>query len=330
MNRPVEFGLGVVIGKFLPPHGGHRLLIETALSRCGRVVVIVCGKPGDPIPPELRADWLREIVPSAEIMLIDDRYDENDSRVWAENTIGWLGRPPDVVFTSEHYGDAYAGHLGCFHVSVDPGRVAVPCSGTAVRSDPYAMWEFIDPPVRAWFAKRVVVVGAESTGTTTLARDLARAWGTEWVPEYGREYSGKKQAAGDDAWRSEEFLEIAREQTRMEELAARQANRILIYDTNAFATCLWHRRYMGFDHEPLEEFAKRCRADLYLLTGDEIPFVQDGLRDGEHIRHEMHQWFETALEQQPVPWICIRGSETERLNAAMDTIHKQFKLPDNF
>lgn len=322
MIRSVDFGLGVVIGKFLPPHRGHRFLIETALARCERVVVIVCGKPVDPIPPKLRTEWLRELLPSAEVMLIDDRYDENDSRIWADHTIGWLGGPPDAVFTSESYGDAYAGHMGCVHVSVDPTRVVVPCSGTAVRSNPLSMWEYIDPPVRSWFAKRVVVVGAESTGTTTLASGLARALGTEWVPEYGREYSERKQEAGDDIWRSGEFLEIARMQTRMEDQAARQANRILICDTNAFATCLWHRRYMGFDHAPLEEFAKGCRTDFYLLTGDEIPFVQDGLRDGEHVRHEMHQWFETALARQHVPWVCIRGPAEERLNSSMKAIQE--------
>ena len=70
-----RFGHGVVIGKFLPPHRGHRFLIETALSRCDRVTVIVCGKPVDPIPPDLRAAWLRELLPAAEVMLIDDRYD---------------------------------------------------------------------------------------------------------------------------------------------------------------------------------------------------------------------------------------------------------------
>ena len=82
---------------------------------------------------------------------------------------------------------------------------------------------------------------------------------------------------------------------------------------------------MGFDHEPLEEFAKECRADLYLLTGNEIPFVQDGLRDGEHIRHEMHQWFKTALAQQYVPWMHIIGSATERLNFAMKAIEEQVR-----
>jgi NadR type nicotinamide-nucleotide adenylyltransferase len=312
-----RIGHGVVIGKFLPPHRGHRFLIETALSRCDRVTVIVCGKPVDPIPPELRAAWLRELLPAAEVMLIDDRYDESDSRIWAENTIRWLGRAPDAVFTSEDYGDRYATHLGCVHVMVDQARLAIPCSGTAVRADPFAMWDFIDPPVRGWFAKRVVIVGAESTGTTTLAADLAAALRTNWVAEYGREYSARKKAAGDAVWHSDEFLEIAREQTRREDRAAREANRVLVCDTNAFATMLWHRRYMGTEDERLINFAKTCRADLYLLTGDEIPFVQDRLRDGEHLRHDMHRWFEEALEKQDVPWRLVRGPRDERVAQAL-------------
>jgi HTH-type transcriptional repressor of NAD biosynthesis genes len=309
-----RFGLGVVVGKFLPPHRGHRYLIETALSRCDKVVVIVCGKPVDSIPPELRAGWLRELVPAAEVMLIDDRYDENDSRVWAENTIGWLGRAPDAVFTSEDYGERYAGYMGSRHVMVDRARLAVPCSGTAVRADPFAMWDFIDPPLREWFAKRVVIVGAESTGTTTLAMDLARELDSVWVPEFGREYSALKRSG---IWVSDEFLDIAQEQTRRENLAAREANRIPICDTNSFATVQWHRRYVGTAFPELEDHAARCRADLYFLTGDEIPFEQDGLRDGEHIRHEMHCWFEEALAAQAQPWFLLRGSRESRVEQAI-------------
>lgn len=313
-----EFGLGVVIGKFLPPHRGHHFLIDTALSRCGTVVVIICEKPSDPIPGHHRRAWLQEMHPAADVRLIDDRYDENDSRIWAENTIRWLGRAPDAVFTSEHYGDAYAAHMGCRHVMVDQPRQAVPCSGTAVRNDPFAQWDHLSPPVRDWYVKRIVVLGAESTGTTTLAQALAEHFKTAWVPEFGREYSVEKQAQGETEWRTEEFLEIAVEQTRRENLAAREANRLLICDTNAFATTLWHRRYMGRISTPLDEFAKSCRADLYLLTGDEIPFVQDGLRDGEAIRHEMHRWFEDALGLQTVPWISVRGNLAERLSQAVD------------
>jgi NadR type nicotinamide-nucleotide adenylyltransferase len=284
------------------------------------VVVIICEKPDDPILGRHRQAWLQEMHPDAEVRIIDDRYDENDSRVWAENTIRWLGRAPDAVFTSEHYGDAYAEHMGSCHVMVDHARKAIPCSGTAVRHDPFAQWEYLSPPVRGWYAKRIVVLGAESTGTTTLAHALAEHFKTSWVPEYGREYSFEKQARGESEWRTEEFLEIAKEQTRREDLAAREANRFLICDTNAFATTLWHRRYMGFDSQELADFAKSCRADFYILTGDEIPFVQDGLRDGEFIRHEMHRWFETALGRKNLPWQLVRGTLEERLKQAADLI----------
>jgi len=319
-----RFGLGVVVGKFLPPHRGHRFVIERALSQCDRVVVIVCGKPDDPIPPELRVAWLREMLPEAEIMLIDDRYDEHDTAVWAANTVGWLGRAPDVVFTSEDYGERYAAMMGAHHVMVDRARARVPCSGTAVRSDPFVMWDFLDPPLREWFAKRIVIVGAESTGTTTLATDLAGALRTNWVSEYGREYSSIKQGQGEAAWNSAEFMDIAREQTRREDAAAREANRFLICDTNAFATVQWHRRYMGSPMPHLEKFAAACRADLYVLTGDEIPFVQDGLRDGEHLRHVMHCWFEKALAAQGVPWFLVRGGREFRVLQVLAQIRERW------
>jgi HTH-type transcriptional repressor of NAD biosynthesis genes len=321
----MKSGLGVVIGKFCPPHRGHKLLIDTALAESDRVTVIVCAKPSDTVPGELRGRWLQETHPAAQILVIDDRYDENDSRVWAENTVRWLGGAPDLVFTSEDYGDRYAALMGARHILVDRARTRVPISATAVRSDPYANWDFLESPARGWFAKRVCVLGAESTGTTTLAQALAGQLATEWVQEYGREHSAKKLAANDSVWRTEEFTHIAEEQTRREDAAARTANRVLVCDTNAFATALWHRRYLGGQSAEVEAIARRGRCDLYLLTGDEIPFVQDGLRNGEHIRHEMHGWFETALASQPVPWKILRGPPEMRLREAMVLTEALFK-----
>jgi len=179
------------------------------------------------------------------------------------------------------------------------------------------MWDYIDPPVRGWYAKRIVIVGAESTGTTTLAQDLAHALDTPWVPEYGRAYSLIKQAKGESLWNSNEFIDIAHEHTRQENEAARMANRFLVCDTNAFATMLWHRRYLGHRHALLDKYGLHSKADLYLLTGCEIPFVQDGLRDGEHIRHEMHEWFAQALSEQTTPWFLVQGSRSERLAQAL-------------
>lgn len=215
--------------------------------------------------------------------------------------------------------------MGSEHISVDKPRGRVPISGTAVRKDPYANWDFMEPCVRAWFAKRVCILGAESTGTTTLASALAEHFETVWVSEYGREYSAAKMARREDEWRSEEFTTIAEEQSRREDAAARNANRLVLCDTNAFATTLWHRRYMQFNSPAVEAFAQCARCDLYLLTGDEIPFVQDGLRDGEHIRHEMHRWFEEALARQPTPWFLLRGRHPDRMQQAIRLIRDLFK-----
>jgi NadR type nicotinamide-nucleotide adenylyltransferase len=288
------------------------------------VVVIVCERPTDTIPGAQRAAWLRGLTPGAEVLLIDDRYDEQDSRIWAENTVRWLGRAPDAVFTSEDYGDRYASLMGSVHVSVDRGRQSVPISGSAIRADPFAHWDFLGPPLRGYFARRVCVLGAESTGTTTLASALAAELATTWVPEYGREYSARKLERSESTWHTDEFTHIAAEQTRREDQAARASNRVVIGDTNAFATRLWHRRYLGEESAAVRAIAEKGTCDLYLLTGDEVPFVQDGLRDGEHVRHEMHSWFVDALEAQAVRWELLRGSHEARLERALDAIVSLF------
>ena len=312
---------GVVIGKFYPPHGGHTYLIDTAKAQVGRLTVIVCARADQTIPGELRAAWLREIHPDVRVLLIDDIYPEDDSRLWAENTIRWLGSAPDLVFTSEDYGDAYARHMGSRHVLVDKARRIVPCSGTAIRRDPLVYWDFLEPPVRAYFAKRVCVVGAESSGTTTMAQALAERYRTVWVPEYGRAYWLAKQGRPDkDTWRTEEFVHIATEQCRREDTAARSANRLLVCDTDAFATGIWHRRYLGRRSPEVEAIAAGRHYDLYLLTDVDIPFVQDGTRDGEHIRRWMHELFVSELRATGRPYILLSGTHEERLTTAVMAI----------
>lgn len=205
-------------------------------------------------------------------------------------------------------------------MEVDRARLQVPCSARFIREDPYTNWEFIAPPARAWYAKRACLLGAESTGTTTLAIALAEHYRTVWVPEYGREYSETKSGE----WTTPEFIHVGAVQKEREDRAARDLNRVLICDTNAFATTLWHRRYVGFVDDAVRTAGDASRCDLYLLTGDEIPFVQDGWRDGEHLRHDMHRWFEEALRDQPVPWLLLRGSHEERMQIATRAIGRIF------
>ena len=96
-----RFKTGVVIGKFYPPHRGHKHLIETALSQAEHVTVIVCDEPDQTIPGELRAAWLAEIHPAATVRVERSPLAHDDSAGWASSTIEWLGHAPDAVFTSE-------------------------------------------------------------------------------------------------------------------------------------------------------------------------------------------------------------------------------------
>lgn len=312
--------LGLIVGKFYPPHRGHKYLIDAARQQVDRLVVILAHQPSQTIPGELRRSWLEEIHPDCEIHLVPDVLDD-DSGQWAQFTLHHLGRAPDVVFSSEDYGSEYARLMGAAHVMVDRQRIAVPISGSKVRSDPLAHLHYLEPCVRAYYVRRVVLVGAESTGKTTLAQLLAERFETDWVPEYGREHweekvRGLTMADPLPNWSHEEFVHIATEQQARENRLARTANRVLICDTNAFATGTWHERYYGCRDERVDAIGKSDRVDLYLLTAPDVAFVQDGFRDGESIRHWMHSRFLVQLESGATPWRRINGDYDDRLRAA--------------
>lgn len=317
--------LGFVVGKFYPPHRGHTRLIRTARAQVDRLVVLLPHHPSQTISGELRKAWLEEIHPDCAIHLVPDEH-EDDTAAWARFTIEHLGRAPDIVFSSEDYGPRFAALMGSRHVMVDRHRSTVPIGGTAIRRAPLDHLDFLEPCVRAHYVGRVVLIGAESTGKTTLARILAEHYRTNWVPEYGREHWERKVTGLDvtngplPGWTVEEFIHIAAEQQRRENLAARTANRVLICDTNAFATGTWHERYRG-THEPrVDAIGAADRVHLYLLTSPDIPFVQDGVRDGEHVREWMHGRFVEQLQKLKVPTVTLSGSYDARLATAIGAI----------
>ena len=135
---------------------------------------------------------------------------------------------------------------------------------------------------------------------------------------------------GDDAaWRSEEFIKIAKAQCALEDALAEASNGLVICDTDAFATGIWHERYVGTRSSEVEAIAARREYALYILTGDEIPFVQDGLRDGEHVRHDMHKRFIARLDEKGKKYIIVTGSREERLLQAVSAIDGVSHTPES-
>jgi NadR type nicotinamide-nucleotide adenylyltransferase len=345
---------GLVIGKFYPPHAGHHLLVRTAAALCRRVSVVVMAASAERIPLAARVAWMREEHAAdgnvAVAGVLDDHpVDFEDDAIWrahvalmVEGARTLTPEPIDAVFTSEGYGPELGRRLGAVHVPVDPARELVPMSATRVRRDPVAAWEFLAPPVRAGLARRVVIVGAESTGKTTLAAELAealRARGgplglTRWVPEYGREHTvrllarararaaleGRPRPCLEELeWPSGDFVEIAARQSACEDAEARASGPVLVCDTDAFATGIWHERYLG-RRAPEVEALGRAHA-LYLLTDpDDVPFEQDGLRDGQHLRRWMTEVFAERLAATGRAWRWLRGDRPGRLRAAVEAV----------
>ena len=315
---------GLVIGKFYPPHLGHNYLIDTALKNCESVDVLVVDNPAYHIAAEKRREWLQARHPTAHVTIIPDINNDDDSVAWAAHTMQFLGYKPDVVYSSEDYGDPWAQYMGAQSVIVDKARTAVPISGTKVREDMLASWQYLSDETKAGLALRIVIVGAESTGTTTLSRDLAAALNAPWAPEIGRYYT-ESILTTDKAWCDDDFYRIGKLQQNYEAEMAKRSDGVVVCDTNAVATELWQRRYMGHMTKAMHAIAAQDKADLYIITGDEIPFVQDGIRDGEHIRHRMHQWFIDHIKKTGMPYIIVSGTRRQRLRKAQQASKKMIR-----
>jgi NadR type nicotinamide-nucleotide adenylyltransferase len=349
---------GLVVGKFYPPHAGHLLLIRAAARTCDQVTVAVLGSSVETMPLDVRAACLREVhAEESNIVVVtkadDHPIDYDDARVWdlhmdvIRAAVAQAGGPPvDAVFASEHYGAELARRLDARNVCLDLRRELVPVSGTAVRRDPPAYWSLLAAPVRAWLARRVVLVGAESTGKTTLAAQVAENLAARggafasctWVAEYGRRYALDKLAAAraetllaglpparpeDLTWSPGEFETIARAQAAAEARAARSGGPVLVCDTDAFTTAIWAERYAGRPLAEVDAVAGSARPHLYLLSDVEgAPFVQDGTRDGESVRAWMTRRFVERLENEGRKYEWLRGTLDARRSAALAAIDR--------
>lgn len=146
-----KFPIGVVLGKFMPPHHGHRLVIQTALAQADKVHVIVCRQVEDSIPAEQRVEWLQALYPEATVTVLEVTFPVTDAAGWAAGTLQTVGQRPAAVFTSEDYGHRLAELLQCAHILVDQARTEVPISASQIRQDPQRYREYLDPLVWQYF-----------------------------------------------------------------------------------------------------------------------------------------------------------------------------------
>lgn len=318
---------GLVIGKFMPPHKGHLALIDFASRRCGRLVVLLGARPGEPIPGPLRLEWLRSLADGNGRIKVDyteedlpdsPRADRQVSRVWAD----YLSRrypEVDVIFSSEEYGAYLAEYMGILHVPFDPQRKGAPVSGSEIRRRPLAHWDHLPPPVRSHYLIKICLYGPESTGKTVMAERLARRFGTIHVPEMARVYL---EETNDNRLPTEErqMREIAELHAREIQKKAPLANRVLFVDTDHLTTKIYWQEFFGRTPQFEPWIVEANRYGLYLLLDIDVPWVADPQRDCGHRRREHMELFRAELEAIAAEYVLIRGGWEERQQRAEEAI----------
>ncbi|MCZ8523151.1 MULTISPECIES: AAA family ATPase [Paenibacillus] len=319
--------LGLTLGKFAPLHKGHQYMIETGLRETHHLIVVIydCPETTD-IPLTVRAGWIRRLYPQAEVIEAwngpaETGYTPRIEKLQEDYILGLLGgRRVTHFYSSEPYGGHMSRRLGAVNRQVDPDRAAYPVSGTAVRQQPYEHRALVDGLVYRDLITRVVLLGAPSTGKTTLTAALAAARGTVWMPEYGREYWAAHQQ--DRRLTPGQLVELAEGHLEREEKLACEADGVLFTDTNAVTTYLFSLDYHGMALPRLEELARKAASayDLVFLCGDDIPYDDTWDRSGEVHREMFQKRFKALLQEWRVPYIEVRGTLEERMETVYEVL----------
>ena len=173
---------------------------------------------------------------------------------------------------------------------------------------------------------KVVLFGPESTGKTTLSRQLAEYYKTVWVPEFSRNYLQEKWDKEHKVCEIKDIVPIAIGQMKLENTLAKKANKILICDTDLLETKVYSEAYYnGFVDEYVKNAAIENQYDLYLLTYIDVPWEADDLRDRPEQAEEMFLAFENTLKKYQKPYVVIKGDKETRLKNAIQVIDRLLK-----
>lgn len=322
MNQPPLHGM--LLGKFLPPHYGHVYLADFARNYVDQLSIVVGSIPSEPIPGSLRYQWMKELFPTCNVLHLDKDLPQEPSEhpdfwdIWKRELLEILPTPPDLVFASEHYGLKLAEVLGARFIPVDPGRHIRNTSGSSIRKNPYKNWEYIPPPVRPYYLKRVCVFGPESTGKSTLTINLASHYQTLAVTEYARTYL---EELGTDLQESQ-MPDIAKGQIASEDSLAPYANKVLITDTDPLLTTVWSQFLYNRCDPWITEIARSRNYDLYLLTDTDVPWVADAVRYLPNDRKNFLALCEKTLIKENRIFIKLSGDWDTRMSTAIEAIDK--------
>ncbi len=173
---------------------------------------------------------------------------------------------------------------------------------------------------------KVVLFGPESTGKSVLSKKLAAHYNTVFVPEFSRSYAEGK-ALENQPLTKNDVLPIAIGQMNAENQQLKNANKLLVCDTDLLETKVYSEQYYdGFCPELLAKYAMQNTYDLYFLTYIDTKWEADGIRDRPENRQHMFDRFENALKFSNKPYVTLKGNFDQKLQTCIFHIDKLLKL----
>lgn len=290
-----QLKVGMYGGKFIPIHQGHIYCINKALSEVDKLYLVLCydelrdmklclDSKCKQIPIELRYRWVCQIAKQFDnvvpILAKDGSWDESTKEI--------LKQIPEqlthVYFSDKEYVDIfkqqYGNNINC--CVVDESRSKFNISATKIRNDPFGNWDMIPNIVKPFFVKKVLIVGQESVGKSTLIKKLALHYNTNYVEEYGRtlceEYGGFENVLC-----SNDYVNIVYNHKVNEIEKTKTANKILLVDTDPIITNYYHELMYNYPNGTIKTIEKDsiCDYDLVLyIYDDNTTYVDDGYRLG--------------------------------------------------
>lgn len=341
----MKYKVGMYGGSFDPLHIGHIHDIIRAASVCEELYVMISWCEGrESTRKELRYRWVYNSIKhldNVKIMLVEDKAvskeEYNTDYYWekgAKDIKEMIGKPIDVVFCGSDY-------LGSnrFESLYSPeseviyfDRKEVPISSTELRFDVYENWQYLPPICRPFYARKVLVVGGESTGKSTLVQNLAISYNTNFIKEVGRDTC--EIAGGEDFMNVQDLYENLLKQKTLEIDALFNCNKILFIDTDALTTKFYARFLLKKKDE-----VKKCDAlanaiseindfDLVLFLEPTVKFVQDGTRNDKikEDRVKYSNQIKKMFDEAKIKYVCIDGDYLDRFNKAKKIIKEKFNI----
>lgn len=315
-----------VFGKFLPFHKGHEAMINFALTQCDFLSVLVCCSDKEIIEGSIREKWITQTIKMEhKVEIITFNYNEtvlpNTSETSLEVSQMWAAvfkeRFPDssLLITSERYGNLVADFMKIRHITFDLDRETFPVSGSKIGLDIFSYWNYLPEYVKRDFAIKVVIVGTESTGKTTLANNLARHYDCELVEEAGREL-----IPDSNDFSFNDLHLVAELHAKRINQAISGNSPLIIIDTDIHTTFSYSRFVFKRDMAVNESVYKTNRADLYLYLNNDVAYFQDGTRLEESYRNFLDQSHRQVLKDHDIKITEICGDWETRFARAVTEI----------